>query len=226
MVEIRYLSTNAVVVYKDYGVPSQPDPSGDLDALTATSELLKARGESSELWLINRLDRGVAGLMIFARSKSSAADLSALVRDRQITKEYFAVVEGKTESGTMLDFLYKDSRTSKAYVVSRERSGVKRASLAYETIETVVTESGEMSLVKISLETGRFHQIRAQFSSRNHPIVGDKKYGSRINMRGGIALMSCRLSASVMGESIDIKAYPAIDKLPWSVFDLNKILGE
>lgn len=226
MVEIRYLSANAVVIYKGHGTPAQPDPSGDIDAMTETARILKASDEKNELWIINRLDRGVAGLMIFARNKESAAILSELVRDRQITKEYFAVVEGNPGSGSMVDLLYKDARASKAYVVKTERNGVKKASLSYLTVETVTTPVGEFSLVGITLDTGRFHQIRAQFSSRRHPIVGDKKYGARSVLRGGIALMSSHLSANIKGESVDVFATPSENDYPWSLFNLSKLFGE
>ncbi len=225
MVEIRYLSANAVVIFKDHGTPAQPDQSGDVDAMTETKRILKERGENSELWLINRLDRGVAGLMIFARNKESAAALSELVRDRQITKEYFAVVEGNPQNGSMIDFLYKDSRTSKTYVVPTERKGVKKASLSYKTVATVSTDKGEVSLVNIILDTGRFHQIRAQFSSRRHPIIGDKKYGSRFVLRGGIALMSYHLFAQMGNEVIDVTAFPSADNYPWSLFDAAEHYG-
>ena len=117
MLNIVYLSKSAAVIYKPHGMPAQPDPSGDTDAMTATATLLREKGETADLWLINRLDRGVGGLMIFARDKKTAATLSETVRDRQITKEYFAVVEGVPEGDRMVDFLYKDSRTSKAYIV-------------------------------------------------------------------------------------------------------------
>ena len=225
MVEIRYLSENAVVIFKHHGTPAQPDPTGDTDAMTATAHLLRERGESDSLWLINRLDRGVGGLMIFARNRKSAAALSELVRDRQITKEYYAVVEGKIDSGVMQDLLYKDTRTSKAYVVKNERNGLKKASLSYETLDVVATERGDLTLVKITLDTGRFHQIRAQFSSRRHPIVGDKKYGSRLVLRGGIALMSCHLSAEISDESIDVFACPDTNLYPWSLFDSTWAAG-
>ena len=163
--------------------------------------------------------------MIFARNRKSAAALSELVRDRQITKEYYAVVEGKIDSGVMQDLLYKDTRTSKAYVVKNERNGVKKASLSYETLDVVATERGDLTLVKITLDTGRFHQIRAQFSSRRHPIVGDKKYGSRLVLRGGIALMSFHLSAEISDESIDVFACPDTNFYPWSLFDFTWAAG-
>lgn len=218
MLNIVYSSKRAVVIYKPHGMPAQPDPSGDTDAMTATAAILREKGENADLWLINRLDRGVGGLMIFARDKKTAATLSEVIRERQITKEYFAVVEGIPEGDRMVDFLYKDTRTSKAYIVKSERKGVKKASLSFRTVATATTERGALSLVAISLDTGRFHQIRAQFSFRNHPIVGDKKYGSAHILRGGIALVSCHLFVELGDEKIDVRATPDAAAYPWSLF--------
>ena len=218
MLNIVYLSKSAAVIYKPHGMPAQPDPSGDTDAMTATATILRERGENADLWLINRLDRGVGGLMIFARDKKTAATLSETVRDRQITKEYFAVVSGIPDGDRMVDFLYKDTRTSKAYIVKTERKGVKKASLSFKTVATANTEKGTLSLVSVSLDTGRFHQIRAQFSSRGHAIVGDKKYGSPHLLRGGIALVSCRLYVELGDEKIDVSVTPDTAQYPWSLF--------
>lgn len=218
MLNIVYLSKSAAVIYKPHGMPAQPDPSGDTDAMTATATILRERGENANLWLINRLDRGVGGLMIFARDKKTAATLSETVRDRQITKEYFAVVSGIPEGDRMVDFLYKDTRTSKAYIVKTERKGVKKASLSFKTVATANTEKGTLSLVSVSLDTGRFHQIRAQFSSRGHAIVGDKKYGSPHLLRGGIALVCCHLYVELGDEKIDVSVTPDTAQYPWSLF--------
>lgn len=218
MLNIVYLSKSAAVIYKPHGMPAQPDPSGDTDAMTVTATILRERGENADLWLINRLDRGVGGLMIFARDKKTAATLSETVRDRQITKGYFAVVSGIPDGDRMVDFLYKDTRTSKAYVVKAERKGVKKASLTFKTVATANTEKGTLSLVSVSLDTGRFHQIRAQFSSRGHAIVGDKKYGSPHLLRGGIALVCCHLYVELGDEKIDVSVTPDTAQYPWSLF--------
>ncbi|MBR5449264.1 MAG: RNA pseudouridine synthase [Clostridia bacterium] len=218
MLNIVYKSKRAVVIYKPHGMPAQPDPSGDTDAMTATAAMLAEGGERGDLWLINRLDRGVGGLMIFARDKKTAAILSETVRDRQITKEYFAVVAGIPEGDRMVDFLYKDTRTSKAYIVKSERKGVKKASLSFKTVAIATTDRGDLSLVAITLDTGRFHQIRAQFSYRGHSIVGDKKYGSTHVLRGGIALVSCHLAVDIGDEKIDVRVTPDTATYPWSLF--------
>lgn len=226
--DIVYKSKDAVAVIKPVGMPSQSDPTGDMDAMTATAEQLRSCGEPSDLWLVHRLDRGVGGLMVFARSARAAASLSETVRDRKMEKIYFAVVDGRPEGGVLEDLLYKDARTSKAYVTDRERAGVKRAVLEYRPLATVAVEGGERTLVLVRLKTGRFHQIRVQFASRRHPLVGDKKYGSRDRGSGGVALFCCGLSfddlnnrngCATGGERVNLRVLPELGKYPWSLFD-------
>ena len=218
MVEILYKSKNAVVIYKEPGVPSQSDPSGDPDAMTLTSEHLRSLGENPNLWLIHRLDRVVGGLLIFARNKKTAAVLSEYVKDRLITKEYYAVVEGETADATLEDFLYRDARAGKAFIIDRERSGAKRARLSYVTLATAETEKGKKTLIYVTLDTGRFHQIRAQLSHSGHPISGDGKYGSHDNRAKKIALMSSHLAVDLHGEKIDVSRRPDLESYPWSLF--------
>ncbi|MBQ8371569.1 MAG: RNA pseudouridine synthase [Clostridia bacterium] len=217
--EIVFKNKNTVVINKPSGVPTQPDPTGDADAMSLARAELSSRGELSDLWLVHRLDRGVGGLVAFARNKKSAAELSESVRERSMTKCYIAVVEGDVPGGVMEDLLIKDARTSKAYVVTRERAGVKRASLEYRTIGRVTTEVGERTLVHITLHTGRFHQIRVQFASRKHPLVGDAKYGSRDRGGRGIALFATSLDFTLFGERIAARALPDLDTYPWNLFD-------
>ncbi len=221
--DILYKSKNAIVIYKEAGIPSQSDPSGDKDVMTLLKEELFSTGDCSELFLIHRLDRVVGGLMIFARNKRAAGALSALVSGEGIGKEYFAVLDGIIESGTLTDYLYKDARAGKSFVVDRQRAGVKLAELSFEALESVKTEKGEKTLVKVKLKTGRFHQIRAQFSSRGLPLSGDGKYGSKDNRAHTPALFAYRLSLSLFGEKIEVSKLPDTDKYPWSLFDWSKI---
>ena len=209
MVEILYKSNNAVVIYKPHGIPAQSDPSGCKDALTITSELLEEMGESGALWLIHRLDRGVGGVMIFARTKKSAAELSGQVKSRQMVKEYLAVVEGETDTGNMQNYLYKDARGSKAYIVDRKRNGVKEARLAYETLAHAEADGRTLSLLRVKLFTGRTHQIRVQLAHRRHPLCGDARYGAKT--RGELALFSHTLTLPhpKNGREWSIAALPA-----------------
>ena len=199
-------------------MPSQSDPSGDKDAMTLTSELLRSEGSNPSLFLIHRLDRVVGGLMVFARTKDAAAVLSSAVAERDMTKEYFAVVPGSPEGGVMEDYLYKDANLGKAFVTDRKRNGVKEARLEYSVCKTVTTEKGDISLVRVKLGTGRFHQIRCQFASRRMPLIGDKKYGGRDALAKTPSLYASHLSFEYKGEKFDAFALPDLTKYPWSLF--------
>lgn len=130
---------------------------------------------------LHRLDLGVGGVMIYAKNARAAAEMSRIISQGGMKKEYLALVHGIPErtEGELEDFLFKDSLRNKVFVTDRERKGVKRAKLFYKTLDVRSSEDGEFSLVHITLETGRTHQIRVQFSSRKHPVAGDRKYGAR-----------------------------------------------
>lgn len=222
MIEIVNKTKDYVVIYKPANLPSQSDLSGDRDAMSLCSDMLREMGESNQLYLIHRLDRVVGGLIVFARNKKSAAILSSLVADKKMNKEYFAVVEGRAEGGVMRDFIYKDASLGKAFVTDRKRSGVKTAELEYSTLDTINVDGREVSLVKIRLLTGRFHQIRAQFSSRKMPLIGDKKYGSRDFKAKMPSLFATTLSFYFDGEERKFVKLPDIAEYPWSLFKEEK----
>ena len=215
--EIVYKDKNVVVINKPSGIPSQSDKGGDADALSLTSAELAELNEPSELWLVHRLDRVVGGLLLFARNKRAAATLSELFKEGRVLKEYLTVAEGYLDKGEMQDYLYKDTLFSKSFVVDRKRKGVKEAHLEYEALSHTLTDKGERTLVRVRLGTGRFHQIRTQFSSRGHAILGDGKYGSREKCKN-IALMSHRLAVSQGEIGFDLRLSPDYSKYPWSLF--------
>lgn len=222
--KIVYKDENVIVVIKPVGMPSQSDPTGDLDAMSATSALLRESGEGSELWLVHRLDRNVGGLIAFARNKKSASALSDIIQSGALTKKYLAVCHGKAEEGRYVDYLYKDSATSKAYVVKTEIKGAKEARLSL----TDLAYTEDKNLVLVTLETGRFHQIRAQLSSRGNSLVGDKKYGSRDVGRRTPCLFSHELGFKLLGKIISVKAIPDTSEYPWNLFseEVYKTQGE
>ena len=209
-----YLSKNAVAVKKPVGMPSQSDPSGDLDLMKATEQILSERGEDHRIWLIHRLDRNVGGIVVFARNKESAARLSSLVAGEGIGKRYLAVTDGVPREGEYRCYLYKDSATSKAYVVKTARKGAKEAVLELR----IIAEREGKSLVSVKLSTGRFHQIRAQLSNEGTPLTGDKKYGSRDRLSSVPSLFAYRLTLTLFDENIDISAAPELEKYPWNMF--------
>ena len=146
-VEIVYKDKNVVVINKPVGMPSQSDQSADPDAMTVTSSLLDELSEASSLWLVHRLDRNVGGLIAFARNKRSAAELSRIVAEQQMTKKYVAVCHGTVKNGEYRDLLFKDSVTSKAYIADTARKGTKEAIL----YATLLAESDGTSLVSVDL---------------------------------------------------------------------------
>ena len=159
--EILYSDDDYAVCIKPVGVDSEHDmPKLLQDAL------------GDAFFPVHRLDLNVGGVMVYARSKPSAAKFSQLIQEGLMVKEYVAQVHGQpSEQGDWEDLLFKDSRRNKVFVVKRQRTGVKRARLEFTRLS-----AGETSLVRIRLHTGRSHQIRVQFSSRGYPLVGDRRY--------------------------------------------------
>lgn len=197
MEEIKtlFVDDDIVVCIKPVGLDSEKEMPAAL-----SSEL------GGEIFTLHRLDKNVGGVMIFARNKKTAAYFSKLISEGKLIKEYIACVHGNPpESGVLEDFLFKDSRNNKVFVVKRERKGVKKAKLEYKLLST----DGKTSLVRIKLHTGRSHQIRVQFSSRGYPIVGDHKYGSR-DERKAPMLFSCALTFPYKGKQASFEQMPEI----------------
>ena len=173
-----------------------------------------------EAYCVHRLDRAVGGVMVYARTKAAAAALGAQMQEHSFEKEYLAVVSGRPEAneGVLHDFLYKDPLKGRAFAVKSKRSGVKEAELSYKLLAAAPYEGGEASLVRVTLHTGRFHQIRCQFASRKMPLLGDGKYGSR-EKRCTVALMSCRIGFTdpQSGERVSFSAEPE-RVFPWDLF--------
>lgn len=223
MLEILYKDRHVLAVIKPAGIPSQPDPSGAPDAMSLAKAALAEQGESVDLWLVHRLDRVVGGILVFARTKAAAGELSSLFATHEAEKCYLAVTEGEVPAGELCDLLYKDAAKGKSFVVDRARAGVKEARLIAEPISVADTEGGARSLLRVTLLTGRFHQIRAQLSSRGASIVGDGKYGSRDKGARMPALYAYRLTFTLFGKRYALRALPDTAAYPWSLFDLSEI---
>ncbi len=188
--EIIFEDKSIIVCLKAVGILSQSDSLGKENMISLLEE-----HTGDIVYPIHRLDRGVGGVMVYAKTKSAAARLSQDIAEHRFKKEYIALVHGCPIpiEGEMQDLLFKDSKKNKSYVVKRLRKGVKEALLEYKVINSAETDNEIYSVVEILLHTGRTHQIRVQFSSRGMPLVGDKKYGASDNFEN-IGLWSYRLS--------------------------------
>ena len=206
---VLYRDEALVLCLKPAGVLSTDEPGG-------MPELLRAALGVGAVRSVHRLDRVVSGLMVYALSAEAAAALSRSVREGTFRKEYLAVIHFRPheDAGTFRDLLRRDPIERKTKVAKAPGRDVREAVLDYEVLD----RAQGLSLVRITLRTGRTHQIRAQFSSRGLPVWGDKKY-SRWPDEGSIALWSHRLAFPhpVTGEAMEYIAPPP-EIEPWTLF--------
>lgn len=188
--KILYEDKYILALLKPAGVLSQPD-------------------EGSGLHIINRLDRPVGGIVLFAKDKKTAADLTALMKSGSITKRYLAAVCADCpDEGSFTDYIAVNRRLNISKIVNSGMPGAKEARLAYRTVMRL---SGE-ALILVRLYTGRHHQIRAQLAHHNMPIWGDTKYNEAFKHKRGVmpALFACsmELAHPVTGKMLLLRALP------------------
>lgn len=193
------METEIPILYEDSDTLVIDKPRGFLsehaEGAASVVDALLSHGKDGFLAPITRLDREVSGVMLLAKNKKSAAYYTAEMANREnFRKEYLAVIEGamSEREGELRDLLFKDSSKNKSFVVTRMRRGVKEAALSYSVVSEREIEGKRFSLVRVLLHTGRTHQIRVQFSSRRHPLAGDRKYGGDVGLPMG--LLSERLT--------------------------------
>lgn len=182
--QVLYEDNHLIAVFKPSGILSQGDKTGDTSIFDEVKKYLKEKYKKSGnvfLGLVHRLDRPVSGIILFAKTSKGASRLSEQFRNRAIEKTYHAVIAGKPEKekGILVHNLIKIQNTKsqipnkfKAQNSKFKTARSKEATLYYE----VVKSSGKYSLLKIKIDTGKFHQIRAQLSLAGFPILGDVKY--------------------------------------------------
>lgn len=205
---IVYQDEDIILCVKPPRVLSTDEPGG-------LPELLRndLGDPKADIRTVHRLDRVVSGLMVLARNASAASELSRQIREGEFDKSYLAVLHGIPEEpeGLLRDLLLRDKRERKTYVVTEPAKGVQEALLRYQLLAT----AQGLSKVSIELLTGRTHQIRAQFSSRGLPLVGDRKY-STLEDDCEIALWSWKLSFNhpKTGEPMAFELEPP-QEYPW-----------
>ena len=193
-INILYEDNHIIVVEKPANVASCPDASNDLDLFTMIKQYIKEKYHKPGnvyLGLVHRLDRPTKGIMVYAKTSKAAERLSNQIKNNEFNKVYYAVINGiPKKEDTLKDYLAKDEKTNTSYVTD-EKNG-KLAVLNYQLVKTV----DNLSLIKISLITGRHHQIRVQFSSRGYPLYGDHKYNKEFinDNKENLALIAKELS--------------------------------
>lgn len=225
MLNVVYEDNQVIVVVKPHNQPSQEDSSKDLDLLSEVKQYVKEKynkpGEAF-IGLVHRLDRPTGGLMVFARTSKAASRLSKQISEHETEKKYYAVVEGfvREKKATLVNYLKKDEKTNMVKVVTQTETGAKKAELEYQVLDT----KGDLSLLEVTLKTGRSHQIRVQLSAKNIPIYGDQKYNTKTKGKR-LALWAGRLSFEhpTTKEKMSFVASPDTSKDPWNKFFLDKI---
>ncbi len=212
---ILYEDNHLLVVEKPVNVPVQADASGDPDLLSICKAYIKETYQKPGavyLGLVHRLDRPVGGVLVFAKTSKAAARLSAQFRSRQAKKRYVAIVEGDANSRDVLeDWLLKDESTNTTHVVAEGTADAKLAKLSYETL----ARADGLSLLDVSLDTGRPHQIRVQLASRHLPILGDMRYHPNPTVGTQIRLWAYALTLlhPTLNEPLTFYSTP-----PWTEF--------
>ena len=176
--KILYQDNHLIAVYKPPGLVTQPDTAGGPSLLEKTKQWLKSEHHKPGnvfVGLVHRLDKPVAGVVLFAKTSKAASRLSKQFRERSTQKIYRAVIWGTPieAKGSLVHYLRKEN-SLKATVFPRPTADSKKAVLSYTLIENLPNAS----VLEVTLETGRFHQIRAQLAFMGNPILGDIKYGA------------------------------------------------
>lgn len=207
-----YEDNHLIIVNKKAGEIVQGDKTGDKPLSELVKEYIKKKyNKPGNVFcgVVHRIDRPVEGLVIFAKTSKALERLNKMLRDGEIHKTYWAMVEGKptNKESILKNYLKSDGKINKTFVTDNNDDDAKLSILNYRTI----AEGERYSILEISLLTGRKHQIRCQLSAIGHPIKGDLKYGAkRSNTNGGISLQAHRIQFihPVSKKEIDITLPP------------------
>ncbi len=227
--QVVYEDNHIIIVYKQSGEIVQGDKTGDKPLSDTVKEWIKARYNKPGnvfLGVVHRLDRPVAGLVMFGKTSKATSRLNAMFREGQVHKTYWAIVSGtpKADEATLDNWLVRNEKQNKSYAYDHEVPNSKHALLRYK----VVARSDSYTLLAVDLLTGRHHQIRCQLAHAGMPIKGDLKYGARrSNPDGSISLLSHRMSFvhPVSKKTIDITSPVPNDNL-WRAMEQMALSAE
>lgn len=192
---ILFEDNHLIIINKMAGEIVQGDKTGDVPLVDSVKDYLKARyNKPGNVFcgLVHRIDRPVSGAVIFAKTSKALARMNEIVKDRKISKTYWALVEKSPEIAEqeLIHYVRKNEQNNKTIVSSTPKDGFVMAKLSYKTIRQLTN----YTLLEVNLYTGRHHQIRAQLSANGTPIKGDLKYGAkRSNPDGSISLHSYKV---------------------------------
>lgn len=212
---ILYEDNHIIVVVKPCNVLSQGDNTGDSSIMDYIKEYIKVKYNKPGnvyLGLVHRLDRPVGGIMVFAKTSKAAGRLCKAFNEHSITKKYLAIVKGKMEKSndTLIDYIDKDKNGDA--IISKDG---KKSILEYDVIS--YNKENDCSLVSINLKTGRHHQIRIQFASRGHYLLGDQRYGVQDNKQISLFAYYLEFLHPVTHEVMEFKVFPEIKDF-WTIF--------
>ena len=207
--DILYEDNHLLAINKPAGLATMGLPEGQATLLTEAKQYIKRTYEKAGnvyLGIMSRLDAPVTGVVLIARTSKAAARMTEQFRTHAVEKTYWAVVEGRPrpDAAALVDNVADVERYRKMQVVTADAPGAQEARLSYRRLGA----AGIDTLIEVLLETGRKHQIRLQFASRGHPVIGDRKYGSARRFPAGIALHARRLVVRhpIRDESIELVA--------------------
>lgn len=227
--QVVYEDNHIIIVYKQSGEIVQGDKTGDKPLSDTVKEWIKVRYNKPGnvfLGVVHRLDRPVAGLVMFGKTSKATSRLNAMFREGQVHKTYWAIVSGtpKADEATLDNWLVRNEKQNKSYAYDHEVPNSKHALLRYK----VIARSDNYTLLAVDLLTGRHHQIRCQLAHAGMPIKGDLKYGARrSNPDGSISLLSHRMSFvhPVSKKTIDITSPVPNDNL-WHAMEQMALPAE
>ena len=190
--EIVYEDNHLIIVYKHSGEIVQGDKTGDVPLSEDVKCYLKEKYQKPGnvfLGVVHRLDRPVAGLVVFAKTSKALTRLNKMFRDGEVHKTYWAITKNlpPQPEGTLTHWLVRNEKQNKSYAYDHEVPHSKKAILKYR----LIGQSDHYCLLEVNLMTGRHHQIRCQLAHMGCPIKGDLKYGAqRSNPDGSICLLA------------------------------------
>ncbi|MFC2711611.1 RluA family pseudouridine synthase [Hoylesella oralis] len=190
--EVLYEDNHIIIVSKRSGEIVQGDKTGDVPLSETVKQYIKdkyAKPGNVFIGVVHRLDRPVAGIVVFAKTSKALSRLNSMFRDGEVHKTYWAITKNcpQQTEGTLTDWLVRNEKQNKSYAYDHEVPNSKKAVLKYD----IIGKSERYTLIEVQLMTGRHHQIRCQLARIGCPIKGDLKYGApRSNTDGSISLLA------------------------------------